>query len=246
MKIIHISDLHVSSTNYNPVWGNKVVDLVNDMKPDLLLITGDLTNEGHIHEYRIWQDYFARFKVDECLIVPGNHDARNDGWELFEELVGPRFPVWENDIVRVQGLDSSEPDLDEGGIGRENYDLIRKSMEAEGKVKIIMLHHHLIPIPGTGRERQIPTDAGDVLRILMEAGVHLVLSGHRHKTWMWKLQDTYFLTSGTSTSRRLKGHSYPSFNIIDIEKENPELSITEINVETGENTTKLDKVKLNI
>ena len=244
MKIIHISDLHVSSPNFDPEWGGKVVDHVNTMKPDLLLITGDLTNEGHIHEYRMWQEYFARFEVDECIIIPGNHDARNGGWELFEEMIGPRFPVWENEQVKVQGLDSSEPDLDDGGIGRESYGMIRKSMNVKGKVKIIMLHHHLVPIPGTGRERQIPTDAGDVLKIITDTGVHLVLSGHRHRTWHWKLQDTYLITSGTSTSRRLKGHSYPSFNIIDIEGD--ELSITEVNVETGENTTKLDKVKLNI
>ncbi len=244
MKIIHISDLHVSSPNYNPEWGKKVRDHINTTKPDLLLITGDLTNEGHIHEYRMWQNYFSQLEVDNCIIVPGNHDARNDGWELFEELVGPRFPTWENDIVKIQGLDSSEPDLDEGGIGRDHYEKIKESMSVKGKVKIIMLHHHLIPIPGTGRERQIPVDAGDVLKIIAETGVHLVLSGHRHKTWMWKLQDTYFITSGTSTSRRLKGRSYPSFNIIDID--DGKLTITEVNVEDGSKTTKLDGAVLNI
>ena len=79
------------------------------------------------------------------------------------------------------------------------------------------MHHHLIPIPGTGRERNIPVDAGDVLQLCNELRVNFVLSGHKHLSWIWKLEETYFITAGTATSRRLKSRSYPSFNIIEIE-----------------------------
>ena len=43
-----------------------------------------------------------------------------------------------------------------------------------------MLHHHLLPVPGTGRERNIVYDAGDAIECLQRAGVDLVLSGHKH------------------------------------------------------------------
>ena len=238
MKIIHLSDLHVSSPNYCPEWGEKVVEFVNTQSPDLLLITGDLTNEGHLHEYEMWLEYFSRFKSNNCVIVPGNHDARNDGWELFEEMVGPRHPFWENDRVVVQGLDSSEPDIDSGNVGRHNYAMIRKNLAGKGRLKIMMLHHHLIPIPSTGRERQIPADAGDVLKLIRECGVHLVLSGHRHKNWIWNLEGTYFITCGTSTSKRLKGHGYPSVMIYNFEKDH--LAIDELNVRDGEIQRKRD------
>ena len=69
MRIIHISDLHVSSPNYSPEWGETVKNDINNMKPDLLLITGDLTNEGHIHKYRMWEDYFSQLDVKNSIIV---------------------------------------------------------------------------------------------------------------------------------------------------------------------------------
>jgi len=34
--------------------------------------------------------------------------------------------------------------------------------------------------------------------------------------WTWRLENTYLITAGTATSRRLKGRSYPSFNILEI------------------------------
>ncbi|MBU4031619.1 MAG: metallophosphoesterase [Candidatus Thermoplasmatota archaeon] len=243
MKIIHISDLHVSSPNYQPEWGKKVVNFVNSQNPDLLVITGDLINEGHIHEYEMWEEYFAQFNVDNHIIVPGNHDARNDGWKIFEEKIGPRHPVWENESVVIQGIDSSEPDLDDGNVGRHNYSKIRETMSVKGKVKILMMHHHLIPIPGTGRERQIPADAGDVLEIIRQCGIHMVISGHKHKNWIWNLEGTYFISCGTSTSRRLKGNGYPSLMIYDIE--NGKLLATNMNLRDNVLTKKLN-VTLNL
>ena len=53
MRLIHISDLHVSSPNYMPEWGARVIKHVNSMKPDILVITGDLTMDGYMHEYEL-------------------------------------------------------------------------------------------------------------------------------------------------------------------------------------------------
>src|SRR5439155_24775729 len=44
-------------------------------------------------------------------------------------------------------------------------------------LNVFVLHHHLLPIPGTGRERNVVYDAGDAIECLQRAGVHLVLSG---------------------------------------------------------------------
>ena len=41
---------------------------------------------------------------------------------------------------------------------------------------IIALHHHIIPVPKTGRERNVLSDAGDILESIIEGGANLVLS----------------------------------------------------------------------
>ena len=60
--------------------------------------------------------------------VPGNHDSRNVGYLHFEDLIGPR--MWSIDLegVRIVGIDSSEPDLNEGKVGRVHYDWIRRAV----------------------------------------------------------------------------------------------------------------------
>jgi len=197
-------------------WFRSLKGLLEDIESDLLIISGDLTDDGHLYEYERAYELVGELPVERKLIVPGNHDSRNMGYSLFEELFGTRYPTVEVDGVKVLGMDSTEPDINDGHVGRENYPLIERELRG-GRVKILTLHHHLIPIPGTGRERNIPVDAGDVLKKVTEERVNFVLSGHRHLPWIWKLERTYFINAGTATSKRLKGRSYPSFNLLEIE-----------------------------
>lgn len=232
MRIAHVSDIHVTSSHYVPQWGDTLRTMVNSMEVDLLIITGDLTDNGHPHEHDIAKEFLEGLRAGDRIVLPGNHDARNLGYEIFEEIYGTRFPVFENDEVVVFGMDSTEPDIDDGHIGRENYEKIRSMFSVEDKVKILCMHHHLIPIPGTGRERHIPVDAGETLALCTELGVNMVLSGHKHLPWTWRLEDTYFITAGTATTRRLKGRSHPSFNIMDLDGES--IRMRELNVASGE------------
>jgi len=231
MKIAHISDLHLTGSNFVPEWGKNLIKFINEIEPDIIVITGDLTDDGYMHEYEIAREYIEKMEGRK-IIVPGNHDARNKGYEIFEDVFGTRYPFYENDEVIILGIDSSEPDIDDGHIGRENYPNIRNKFEGKDKMKILALHHHLIPIPGTGRERNIPIDAGDVLALCRELEINLVLSGHKHLPWIWNLEGTFYITAGTATSRRLKGRSYPSFNLIEIE--GGRINIKEINVSNGD------------
>ncbi len=169
VTIAHISDLHVGSPYFVPNLMNRVIVELNELEPDLVLCTGDITNEGYRQEYKIAVAYLDRLK-SPLAIVPGNHDARNVGYLHFEELIGPRR--WVRDVggIRIVGMDSSEPDLNEGQVGREHYDWIMEQFAAPCDLKIFALHHHLLPVPGTGRERSTVTDAGDLLEVLIEAG----------------------------------------------------------------------------
>lgn len=216
MKIAHISDLHFASSLFVTKWADNVIQIMEQERPDLLMVTGDLTTEGYASEFEMAKRFLDQLEADEQLVVPGNHDARNLGYTIFEEIIGPRFPLYQNKEVTVMGLDSTEPDVDDGHVGREHYDAIKEELSGPN-VRVLALHHHLIPIPGTGRERHIPTDAGDLLGVCKEVEVDLVLSGHKHLSWIWNLNGCHFITAATSTTRRLKGRSRPSLGILEIE-----------------------------
>ena len=74
-------------------------------------------------------------------------------------------------------------------------------------LRLFVLHHHLLPVPGTGRERNIVNDAGDTLECLQRAQVDLVLAGHKHVPYAWKLENLFVVNAGTVSSSRLRGSS---------------------------------------
>ncbi|MDQ3990791.1 MAG: metallophosphoesterase [Actinomycetota bacterium] len=214
VTIALISDPHVGSPYFVPNLMNRVIVELNELQPDVVVVTGDFTNFGYRQEFKTAVAYLERIKAP-VYSVPGNHDARNVGWVHFEELIGPRHWSMDVDGVRLVGADSSEPDLDHGQIGRERYEWIREQFAGAAALKVFAMHHHLIPIPGTGRERNIVYDAGDLLEVLIGAGVQVVLSGHKHVPYVWRLEDIYVVNAGTCASLRLRGHTRPCYNILE-------------------------------
>jgi 3',5'-cyclic-AMP phosphodiesterase len=219
--IVQISDLHVGESEFVPSLLTRCVDEINELKPDIVIITGDLTGMGYRREYDTVKNYIAPIKCKNLLVQPGNHDSRNVGYMHFEDVFGSRYTTASYEDLVIVAADSSEPDLDNGQIGREYYKWINNefSKSKNGNFKIFAMHHHLIPIPSTGRERNIVNDAGDVLEVLVDSEVDLVLCGHKHVPYIWRVEDLYILTAGTVSSLRLRGKIEPNYNIIYIRED---------------------------
>lgn len=214
--IAQISDLHCGSQYHIPSLATRVIDEINELGPDALIVTGDLTDMGFRQEFKVAQRLIGRMEVERVMVLPGNHDARNVGDTHFEELFGSRSTELIFGGVRVLGLDSSEPDLDNGRVGRQRYRWIEERFSEPDEFKVVALHHHLLPVPGTGRERNIVYDAGDLLRVLSNSGCNLVLCGHKHVPHVWRLEDMVIVNAGTACTHRLRGMTRASYNIIEL------------------------------
>jgi 3',5'-cyclic-AMP phosphodiesterase len=218
LTICQISDIHCGSPYFIPDLLERSILEINDLEPAAVVVSGDLTNAGYRQEFELSAEYVRRFDCENVMVIPGNHDSRNVGYVHFERLFGERYSCIDFQDAVMVGVDSSEPDLNDGRVGREHYGFIRDSFaRAEDRLKIFVIHHHLIPIPGTGRERNIIFDAGDVLELLDEVGVDLVLSGHKHVPYSWKLENMFIVNAGTASTTRLRGNTRPCYNIIEIE-----------------------------
>ena len=215
--IAHISDLHCGSRYHIPSLATRVIDELNALEPDVVIVTGDLTDMGFRSEFRQAHRLIDQLKCENRLVLIGNHDARNVGDVHFEELFGARRRELELEGMRIVGLDSSEPDLDSGRIGRDSYRWLEERFAFDdAEFKVVAMHHHLVPVPGTGRERNIVHDAGDLLRVLANNGVDLVLCGHKHVPNVWRLEDMLIVNSGTCCTHRLRGKVRPGYNIIEV------------------------------
>jgi Icc protein len=232
--IAQLSDLHCGSPYFDPELLSTAVGETMALDPDLVVIGGDLTAEGYAGEFRTAQRFLeplfeGGFNV---LVIPGNHDSKNVGYLHFRDTFGvgdvyekgdrvlsltvPGFDGPEPYRIQVVAIDSSKPDLAEGEVGRERYRWIREQFSAPADFKVFVLHHHLVPVPGTGRERNTVWDAGDVLALLTELKVDMVLSGHKHVPHVWLLDDVLLVTSGTVSSHRVRGYTRPSYNVLEV------------------------------
>lgn len=87
--IAHISDLHISKTSFDEEIFMEAVSEINDLQPDMIILTGDITDHGYYKEFEQATRYLGMFEPP-LFAVPGNHDARNLGYQTFEELIGER------------------------------------------------------------------------------------------------------------------------------------------------------------
>lgn len=170
MKIVQISDLHFEEFN-EAFFTEHVISVVNGLKPDLVLYTGDFVSYGP------FPMAYSRSRIAPCAAILakteclqrfaslGNHDYIV-GWELVKDgleshgirtLVNEAVPL-ERDGQRlwVVGLGSacsmaSHPDR-----------AIPKSMLRDGEPMVVMSHEP------------------DVLPQVASYGADLILSGHTH------------------------------------------------------------------
>lgn len=234
MKIIHISDLHIGEKKESPEVLDKLIQEVNESRPETIIITGDLTDEGLEREYKDVVEILKRFEK-KPYVVPGNHDARNDGLEIFREhFTKPPFADYIKNLNAVLiGLNSSLPDSQEGMIGEQQLEWLTRQLEdipkwqVPGK-KILFMHHHILPIPHTGRERNILYDAGELLELAKNNGIDMILSGHKHQHYVWQLNNIIISNAGTAFANKLLLRNKHSYNIVTIGENHITIELKEI------------------
>jgi 3',5'-cyclic-AMP phosphodiesterase len=228
LRIAQVSDIHCGEPTFDAEAMTSIVDSINHLAPDFVVVAGDLTAAGYDWEYQEAARWLQRLEPS-MIVIPGNHDSRNVGYIHFERLFGERFSRFRCcfDAERAErlkatgftvvGVDSSQPDLDDGHVGREHYKWIGEQFEDPDDFKILAIHHHLVSIPGTGRERNIITDAGDLLAELTKLDIDVVLSGHKHVPFFWSVNGMLICNSSTATTHRVRGLTPPSWNEIQID-----------------------------
>jgi Icc protein len=230
-RIVQISDTHISKFGqFMEKRFDHAAKIINglDPAPDVVVHTGDLTDNGVLADYE-----FAIKKLKDIkpkmIIAPGNHDERNYGQSLFREMIGPLEFESEKEDLKFFILNSPEPDRDEGRLGRRRQSYLEEKLGglSEDSVKILIFHHHLIPVPYAGREMNVLEDAGDILDMVLRYKVNLVLMGHRHVRRVLRISDTLLVNATTTSSIRTRGRLGHSINIIDIKKDK-QIAISEI------------------
>jgi 3',5'-cyclic AMP phosphodiesterase CpdA len=215
MIIAHVSDIHVGPDFVRNAFQQAVREILH-LRPDLIVVTGDLTENGALREYQEAARLLRAFKDFPMLVVPGNHDYRLTGYLLYKELFGSPQKTELGNAVFLS-VSTARPDRDEGEVGhRQNVWLEQSLRRNPHRMKIVVMHHHVVQVPDTGTDRITILDAGDVLKVLLLGPANLVLCGHRHRPWMWNLSGVQLVHAGTMSSTKTRGFFANTYNILDV------------------------------
>lgn len=109
VKLLLLSDIHVAGPDMPPERLMRLVGNFNTLKPDLVLIAGDLVSEKriatHIYTAKEIVAPLAKLKAPLGVIVaPGNHDHWFDPDALRQELEAIGLTVLQNEAVQRGSL----------------------------------------------------------------------------------------------------------------------------------------------
>ncbi|MHA1305272.1 MAG: metallophosphoesterase family protein [Candidatus Heimdallarchaeaceae archaeon] len=236
-KWLRIAQL--AGTDFGSSWENqesffkKGIQLIHSTNPDIIIHNGNLTSKGYSNEYEQAIENLRNISK-KFIFCPGPQDLRGYGESLLHKYFDIEHLI-EKENSNFYILNTSEPGTDVGIVGRRTQQRLHNYVhqtkkEPKTKFHCIIMHHHLIPIPGT-RETSALEDAGDVLRLLVDTGVNLVLSGHLGRAFCTRVEKTVFVNCNTFSSPNTSS-SENSFNLIDISPDGA-MVIAEICIPSG-------------
>ena len=230
-RLLHFTDTHFGGEDSKAV--EAALAYAHANRPDLCVVTGDLTLNGLPREFKAAAAWLARLP-QPWRATPGNHDTPY--WNLLLRALTPfaRYRRYIgaiedqgffDDHLSLRMLNTSRgaqprPDWSKGAINLKAAAGAAKAIAegAPGALRVIACHHPLVeaidaPVSG-GVHR-----GGDAAHQLANLGVDLILTGHVHNPFAVPLpygdHRTYAVGAGT-LSLRLRG-APASFNCVSYE-----------------------------
>ena len=193
MLIVQLSDLHVRPRGkaYNRVGesnmlAERALRAAARLKPDALLLTGDLVDGGASEEYAELVTLLKRYAPCPVYPIPGNHDNRE---RLIDALAPPVAPtgfidyVVDLGAVRLVMLDSHVPGEGYGTLREPQLDWLDAALGAAPATPTLIGLHHPPFLTGVHHMDAIAlTNARAFASVLARHGqVGRVVCGHCHR-----------------------------------------------------------------
>jgi 3',5'-cyclic AMP phosphodiesterase CpdA len=189
--IAHLSDLHFGRVDQAVV--EPILDAVRSLKPDLVAISGDLTQRARRQEFEDARRFLERLP-EPRVVVPGNHDVplRNpysrfiSGFSRYREYISSDLePIYVDEAIAVAGVNTARALTWKGGrINHTQIEWVRTRFCAipASVVRVVVVHHPL-DLPEAWGKADRAKRSRRAFREWAECGVDLILAGHIHRAF---------------------------------------------------------------
>lgn len=246
--LVHISDVHFGRVDYTLV--DPLVEFVNRLKPDLVVISGDLTQRARTEQFKEARSFLDRLPRPQ-IVIPGNHDVPL--YNVFARFLTPldkyrRFitddlaPFYRDEEIAVVGVNTARSLTFKGGrINAEQIAMVQDRMCAlDDRVTKIIVTHHPFDLPPGHDEDDLLGRAEMAMRTFANCGADVLLAGHIHLSHVGHTATRYrveghaaiVIQAGTATSTRGRGEAN-SFNVVRVDHPLIEVERVTWQTETG-------------
>ena len=209
-SFVQISDSHIGfnkAANQDVTGTLKLaLDKINKLPytPDLLLHTGDITQNAKASEFDIAQQLIKGVKAGETFYVPGEHDTATDDGALYHErfgkgTLGNGWYSFTHKGVHFVGLNNSRQIDAMGTLGTDQLKWLKQDLASLSASTPIVIFAH-IPLwmvyPEWGWGTQ---DGAEALSYLKRFGSVTVLNGHIHQV-VQKVEGNVAFHTATATA----------------------------------------------
>ena len=211
--IVQVSDCHLPANPEQAYRGinphqnlEALIPKVQALKPELLLATGDLSEDGSRASYRALQEIFKPLGVP-VLALPGNHD---DAY-----LLADAFPGSPVDSIEVSNhgpwqiirLNSCLPGKPEGRLGEKVLGELEEFLaNHEQSPCLIALHHQPITVNSPWIDKYRLMDADNFLQLIdRHPNIRATVWGHVHQVFEADRRGVSMLGSPSSAINGLPG-----------------------------------------
>jgi 3',5'-cyclic AMP phosphodiesterase CpdA len=231
--LVHLSDLHFGRVDEALL--QPLVAAVAAAQPDLVVVSGDLTQRARSGQFRDAAAFLARLPSPQ-LVVPGNHDVPL--YNLVDRLLRPldkfcRYiepslsPSFIDAEMAVLGVNTARSLVVKNGrINRAQVAVLREALCTlhDSMVKVVVTHHPFDVGPEVDSDQRVGR-ANMAMAMFSQCGVDLLLAGHLHLSrsagsgehFALAGYEALVVSAGTATSTRGRGEAN-SFNVIRLDK----------------------------
>jgi len=192
LLIVQISDCHLPANPRQTYRGinphknlKKLMRKVKAIKPDLLLATGDLSEDGSRASYRLLKKYLNLHNTP-VLALPGNHDDARLLAETFPGSPVETVALSDHGPWQIIRLNSCLPGKPEGQISDKALkDLESLLDDSAQRPRLIAVHHQPIPVGSPWIDKYPLLDPQPLLQLIdNHPDVKAVIWGHIHRVFV--------------------------------------------------------------
>ncbi len=232
--LVHLSDLHFGRTDRKVL--EPLLATIAAIRPDVVVVSGDLTQRARAAEFRAARDFLARIEAP-MIVVPGNHDVPlYRVWERFLSPLGKFKRYFGRDLtpsfvdaeIAVVGINTARSlTVKHGRINKEQMAAIHLLLDPidEAVTKIVVTHHPF-DLPDDPGDVRLVGRAREAMEVFARCGVDILLAGHFHTSRSGDTSARHEISgysalvvqAGTATSTRGRGEEN-SFNVLRVTKD---------------------------